>query len=81
MMAGPWVGTPEELLTTSRGSVWMMAIGRLKPDVGLSQAQADLATITAQLRQAYPDVNEGHGVRVMALSFIGRLAAHGEPLR
>jgi predicted permease len=68
MMAKPWLGSSVENLTTSRGGAWLMAIGRLKPDVGISQAQADLATIAAQLRQAYTDVNEGHGVRVMPVS-------------
>lgn len=68
MMAKPWLGASDELLTTSRGGAWLMAIGRLKPDVGVSQAQADLSTINAQLRQAYPDLNEGHGVRLMAVS-------------
>ena len=68
MMAKPWLGASDELLTTSRGDVWLVAIGRLKPDVGVSQAQADLATIAAQLRQAYPDVNQGHGVRVLPMS-------------
>lgn len=68
MMAKPWFGSSVESLTTSRGDAWLLAIGRLKPDVGMSQAQADLATIAAQLAQAYPDVNEGHGVRVMPIS-------------
>jgi predicted permease len=68
MMAAPWLGTPVELLTTGRRGVWLMAVGRLKPDVGLSQAQADLATIHAQLVQAYPQAYEGQGVRVMPVS-------------
>jgi predicted permease len=68
MMASPWLGTSAEMLTTGRRGAWIMAIGRLKPDVAISQAQADLATIQAQLGQAYPDAYEGMGVRVTALS-------------
>lgn len=68
MMASPWLGTPESMLTTERGGAWIMALGRLKPDVGIAQAQADLATIQAQLGQAFPEAYEGKGVRVMPLS-------------
>ena len=34
------------VLAESRGGAWIMAIGRLKPGVGIAQAQADLATIS-----------------------------------
>jgi predicted lysophospholipase L1 biosynthesis ABC-type transport system permease subunit len=68
MMASPWLGTAEDLLTTNRFGVWLTAIGRLKPDVGLTEAQADLARIAAQLQQDYPEPNEGQGVRVTRAS-------------
>lgn len=68
MMASPWFGGSVEQLTSSRGSVWLTAIGRLKPDVAVSQAQADLSAIAAQLQQSFPDVYEGQGVRVAPLS-------------
>ena len=68
MMASPWFGTPAEMLAESRGGAWIMAIGRLKPGVGIAQAQADLATISAQQLQAYPQAYEGKGVRVLPLS-------------
>ena len=69
MMASPWLGTPVEMLTTGRRrGAWLMAVGRLKPDVGLTQAQADLATIHAQLVQEFPQDYEGQGVRVMPVS-------------
>jgi predicted permease len=70
MMATPWLGSSEELLTTSRGGAWLTAIGRLKPDVGVSQAQADLATIHAQLGQEYPRLYEGQGVSVRPVSLL-----------
>ena len=69
MMASPWLGTSAEVFE-SRGGAWMMAIARLKPDVGLSQAQADLATILSQLSQAYPQAYEDQGIRVLPLSLI-----------
>ena len=69
MMASPWLGSSVELFE-SRGGAWMMAIGRLKPDVGVSQAQADLATILSQLAQTYPQAYEEQGIRVLPLSLI-----------
>jgi predicted permease len=68
IMSSPWFGMPETMITTSRGGAWIMAIGRLKPGVGVAQAQADLATISAQQLQAYPQAYEGKSVRVLPLS-------------
>jgi putative ABC transport system permease protein len=42
-------------------------IGRLKQDVTLDQAQADLAQVAAQLEQQYPNSNVGHEVHVISL--------------
>jgi putative ABC transport system permease protein len=42
-------------------------IGRLKPDVTLDQAQADLAQVAGQLEQRYPRENTGHNVKVNSL--------------
>ena len=70
MMASPWLGSSDEMLTGARYAAWMMAIGRLKPDVGLDEAQADLAAIHGQLVQAYPQAYEGQGVRVLPMSLI-----------
>ncbi len=35
-------------------------VGRLKPDVTLAQAQADIGTIAARMRQEHPDVYSGN---------------------
>src|SRR5262245_12665472 len=43
-------------------------IGRLKPDVTLAQAQADLDVITDRIKQAYPAMYEGAHVKVSRLS-------------
>jgi predicted permease len=67
VMAAPLLGTEDGVLT-SRRSVWLMAIGRLAPDAGVSQAQAELSTIASRLEQSYPESNRAQGVRVAPAS-------------
>jgi putative ABC transport system permease protein len=43
------------------------ALGRLKPNVTLAQATADLNTIAAELERRYPDSNTGRRVTVLIL--------------
>jgi len=59
----PLIGKEAELLTTitgeggnldQRGAQVLKAIGRLKPGVTFTQAQADLTTVAANLEQQYP---------------------------
>jgi len=47
-----------------RDQRWLDVKGRLKPGVGLAQANADLATISARLQQAYPKTNKNQRVDV-----------------
>ena len=66
---GPDVWVPLRALAgpgmfQTRAAVWLLGIGRLKPGVGLAQAQAALDTIAARLRQAYPDDNRGKGISI-----------------
>jgi len=42
-------------------------IGRLKPGVTIEQARADMARVTEQLAQAYPDVNKGTGATLIPM--------------
>jgi len=42
-------------------------VARLKPDVGLENAQAQVSAINARLAQAFPDTNKGWDVRVIRL--------------
>jgi putative ABC transport system permease protein len=51
----------------SRGNHNNMAIGRLKPGVSVSQAQADLAVIAARLEKQYPDSNAKVGAAVVSM--------------
>ena len=43
---------------------WLMTMGRLKPGVSLSQAQADADVIASRLAQEYPDSNRNRGIGV-----------------
>jgi putative ABC transport system permease protein len=40
--------------TESRDDTWYRVVGRIKADVSVTQAQADLATVQAQLGKAFP---------------------------
>jgi predicted permease len=42
---------------TARNARWLNVIGRLAPGVSLAQARAEMAAITAQLAQQYPQEN------------------------
>ena len=51
----------------SRGNHNYFALGRLKPGMSVSQAQADLAVIAKRLEQQFPDSNEKIGAVVVPL--------------
>jgi putative ABC transport system permease protein len=53
--------------SASRTTHNLLAVARLKPDVSIDQAQADLRTVAAALEQEYPDSNKGRGVVVTRL--------------
>jgi putative ABC transport system permease protein len=48
----------------NRGSRGLIAIGRLADGVSREKAQAELATITARLQEAYPESDKTWGVRI-----------------
>ena len=52
------------------GPHYLNVVGRLKPGVTLSQAQADMSIIAARLSQQYREKNAGHGVRLERLSHV-----------
>jgi predicted permease len=68
LTASTLLGTSANIFT-QRQSVWLMGIGRLAPDAGIGQAQAELSSIAARLAQQYPDDNERHGVSVTPATF------------
>lgn len=59
---------------TLRDSHYLRLLGRLKPNVTLSQAQAELDALAARLEREHPD-QAGHGVHIVSLTelFIGDL--------
>src|SRR5215213_359956 len=58
---------PDQDVTQSRrmGYLWVVAL--LKPGVSLQQAAGEMETITARLRQEYPDTNNRRFNRVVSL--------------
>ncbi len=54
-------------VTQRRGMGYLSAVARLKPEASLRQAQAEMETITARLRQQYPETNNNRFNRVVPL--------------
>jgi putative ABC transport system permease protein len=50
-----------------RGGGYWAAVGRIKTDVSIEAAQAELSAVAEQLGREYPQSNEKSGVRVMPL--------------
>jgi putative ABC transport system permease protein len=53
--------------TQLRGFGMLAAVGLLKPGIGLPQAVSEMETITARLRQQYPDTNNRRFNRTVSL--------------
>jgi putative ABC transport system permease protein len=62
-----WFPFPQDTLGTQRDNHFLRVVGRLKPGVTLAQAQSEMNTIAARLRQAYPKDNDGIGANVVSL--------------
>jgi predicted permease len=61
------VWTPQTNRTASRTSHSFLAVARIKSNVSLGTAQAELDTIAARLGQQYPESNTGRGVSALRL--------------
>lgn len=61
-----WQLNPSVDVLSIRNTGYLWAIARLKPNVSLPQAQAELDNIAARLQQQYPRP-VGHGARVISL--------------
>ncbi|HET6852345.1 MAG TPA: ABC transporter permease [Pyrinomonadaceae bacterium] len=53
-----------------RGPHFLNVVGRLKPDVTLAQAQAEMSTLSARLSKEHPEKTSGHGVKIVGLADI-----------
>jgi predicted permease len=62
-----WILLPQSQLAANRGDHMYASFGRLAPGVTLTQAQQELDLIAARDAKAFPDSNEGMGVRVSPL--------------
>jgi len=51
----------------TRRGLFLAMIGRLKPDVGVAQAQAAMTTLASQFEQEYKKDNEGRSVKLIPL--------------
>jgi putative ABC transport system permease protein len=58
--------TASQTRMQNRSVHMLTAIGRLKPNVTLQQAQTELATIANRIQQQYPEADPGHGVNVIS---------------
>jgi len=63
-----WTPIPSDApYATSRRFTWYTVVGRLKPGVTLTEAQANLATVQAQLGRAYPETDRDLRVAIQTL--------------
>ncbi len=49
-----------------RGIGWLRVVGRLKPGVSATEAQAEMHNLGAQLKSEHPKINESFGIAVVA---------------
>ena len=61
-----WLPLPPSVLAKVEGHS-LRVVAKLKPGISLAQAQTEMDTIAARLRQANPKDNEGIGVNVVSL--------------
>jgi putative ABC transport system permease protein len=59
-----WGAIKDNMSGMPRNGRFMVAVGRLKANVALASAQAEIDTLGAQLEAAYPDSNKGWRVRL-----------------
>ncbi|MBZ5592291.1 MAG: ABC transporter permease [Acidobacteriia bacterium] len=61
----PLALTPEE--RNQRAAHTLLVLGRLKPQVPVAQARAEMETIARRLEQQYPQTNEARDIKVVPL--------------
>ncbi|MCM3901970.1 MAG: ABC transporter permease [Pyrinomonadaceae bacterium] len=63
-----WRPLPIDPKQLDRGPHYLRVVGRLKRDVTLAQAQADMSAIATRLAQEHPEKIAGHGVKLERLT-------------
>jgi predicted permease len=63
-------GWPNSRMLTEVNGVWHIAIGRLKPGVSRSQAQAELNALNENFKKAEPNASQHHTINVASLGRI-----------
>lgn len=63
-------GEPDAKRLTEVRGVWHVALGRLKPGVGIGQAEAELNTLMAAYKKAEPDSNQRYTINVARMGRI-----------
>jgi putative ABC transport system permease protein len=58
---------PSEARIKNRGGHNIAVVGRLKPDVSLTTAQAEMNTLAARFARQYPDSNKDWGIQLVSL--------------
>jgi len=67
-MAAQVLPLPLQDILQKREKPFFQAIGRLKPGIARTQAEANLQTIAARLQQEYPDANAGRTISVQPIT-------------
>ncbi|MHC4521215.1 MAG: ABC transporter permease, partial [Planctomycetota bacterium] len=57
----------EQLIKRHRGNHYLTVLGRLKPDISVTQAQAQMDQVAVQIGRENPDTNVSKGVRIAPL--------------
>jgi predicted permease len=71
MMMEPRIESNSWLDQRNTWNTWM--IGRLKPNVSFSQAEADLNVVAAEMARQYPDINDGLQFKLAKPGLIGNM--------
>jgi predicted permease len=67
-MAAQVLPVPMQDILRDREKPFFQVVGRLKPGIDRSQAQANLQTIASSLQKEFPDANAGHTISVQPIT-------------
>ena len=67
---------PQSARYSDRQDHWLVPVARLKPDVSIQQAQAEMSVIAQGLAAAYPKTNAGVGEKLQYLHEVLRFQAN-----